>query len=157
RMCLGGGKRGRTLKRTLHGALESAEGLEEFGGGDDLAGVALGVVGDVNQEAAGGGGGVVAGDGGGGVGAGGGGVADTSGGSVDGGLKFFEEFTAGAGGIGFGVECGELRAAKRITFGVGEETVEAAGDVADMEGDRRESVGLGVKIFVAQPGAPVID
>ncbi len=68
-----------------------AEGEEELGGGDDLASVALGVVRDVNKEAADGGGEFLAADSSGEFNIRGGEIADAGGGVVERFVKFVED------------------------------------------------------------------
>ena len=62
-----------------------------------------------------------------------------------------ECFTRGVG-VELGGEGGELGCVERGAFGVGEEAVEGAGDVAEVEGDGGEVVGAGVALGVGEGG-----
>jgi hypothetical protein len=100
-----------------------------------LASVALSVVGDVDEEAADGGRELFAADGARGFQVCGGEIADASGGVVEAFVKFVEERSNGDARLRFRFHGGELRFGELIVFGVGEQAVDAAGDVADVKCD----------------------
>ncbi len=137
--------------------LARAQCEEELGGGDDLAGVALGVVGDVDEEAADGGGELLAADRTREFEVGGGQIADTGCGVVEGFVKFVEDSSNGGGGFRFRFQGSELRVGQLIVLGVGEEAIDAAGDVTHVKSNGRKSVRLGVKVFQGETEAPVVD
>ncbi len=64
---------------------------------------------------------------------------------------------AGCVWIEFGAEGGELSCVKLGAFGVAEQAVEAAGDVADVEGYGREAEWVGVDFRASEVGAPFGD
>lgn len=134
-----------------------AEGEEEFGGGDDLAGVALGVVGDMDEEAAYGGGELLTADGAGEFEVGAGQIANAGGGVIEGFVEFLQDRSNGDDRVGFSFQRSELRIGEVVAFGVGEEPIDATGDVTDVKGEGRQAVRLGVKVFLREAEAPVID
>ena len=129
----------------------------KFCGGDGLADVALGVVGAVDEQAGDGGGEGGATDAARGVVLLGRESADASGGGAQGGVEFGEDRVAGGVGIEFGAEGGELSCVELGAFGVAEQAVEAAGDVADVEGYGREAEWAGVDFRASEVGAPFGD
>ena len=60
----------------------------------------------------------------------------------------------GGSGVQFGAEGGFLCGIELRAFGVAEQAVEAAGDVAEMERDRSEAEGTGVEFGFAEGRAP---
>lgn len=133
------------------------KGKEEFGGSDGLTCVALSVVGDVDEEAADGGGELLAADGARRFQIGASEIANADGGVVEAFVKFFEERSNGDAWFGFGLHGGELCLAELIVFSVGQQTVDTASDVADVKGERGQTVGQGVKVFLSKAEAPVVD
>jgi hypothetical protein len=130
------------------------EGLQQLGGSDGLADVALGVLCAVDEEADDGGGEGGAADGAGLVEGVGGDEADAAGGLAEGGAELGEDdLGEGVGGL-LGVEAVELGAGEGVAFGIGEEAVEAAGDVAEVEGYGGKAVGVCVHLGVGERGDP---
>lgn len=72
-------------------------------------------------------------------------------------MKFVEERSNGGTRLGFGFQRRKLRIGEVIAFGVGEEPIDAASDVTDMEGEGRQTVRLGVEVFLGESEAPVVD
>jgi hypothetical protein len=133
-------------------------GSQEFCGGDDLAGVALSVVGTVDEEASDGGGKGTAAYGSGLIEVCGSEGADAAEGGVEALVEFFEEGGGCRGDrIEFGAEGFELGGAELVAFGVGEEAIEAADDVSEVKGDGGEVGGAGVEGGVGERGAGVVD
>lgn len=126
-------------------------------GGDGLAGMALGVVGTMEEQTANGGGESLAADAAGLIEIGCGEGLNTAQGVFDSLPEFAEQL--GVGGVRgqLGFERGQLLGAELATFGIGEQTVEAAHDVAQVEGDGGDIRGTGVKGFGGQRGAPLFD
>ena len=62
-----------------------------------------------------------------------------AGGGAQRGAELGEDCVAGGVGVEFGAERGFLGRVELRAFGVAEQAVEAARDVAEMEGDRRQS------------------
>lgn len=122
--------------------------------------MALGVIGAVDEEAADGGGESFAADGAGlgevEVGIGGEGV-DAGEGGVQAPVEFAEKIGFGGGWIALGLERGELGLAELAAFGIGEEAVEAAGDVAQVEGDGSYAGGAGVEGGFGKLGEGSVD
>ena len=50
-----------------------------------------------------------------------------------------------------------MRVDEVVSFGVGEEAIDTAGDVTDVKGHRRKTVGLRVKVVLAEAKAPMVD
>lgn len=134
-----------------------AEGGEEFGGGDDLAGVALCVVGDVDEEASDGGGELAAANGAREFEAGGGEAADSGAGVFEARMKFVEDGFDGAVRRRFAFESRELGCGELIALGVSKEAIEAARDMAEVEGERGKAEGLRVKVIGGEAHAPAVD
>jgi len=134
-----------------------SDGEEEFRGRDQLAGVALGVVGDVNEEPTDGRGESPATDGARAFEIGCGQIANAHGGVVEALMKLVKDCSNGSVWFGFGFEHGELGIVELLAFGVSKESVDAAGDMADVESDGWQAVGLGMKVFLAETEAPVVD
>ena len=133
------------------------QGLEEFGGGDRLPRVTLGVLGAVDEEASYGGGEMLAADGAGVVVLirGEGENAGLCGGER--GVEFVQEGVVGGVGVLFGTEGGELGGVELRALSVGEQAVERTGDVAEVEGYGWEAVRAGVEFGVGEGGAPAGD
>lgn len=127
---------------------------DQLCGGDGLTDVALGVFRAVDEEADDGGGEGFAAHGARLVEGGGRDEADAARGLAEGGAEFGEDdLGIGDGGL-LGVECVELGGGERTGFRVGEQAVEAAGDVAEVEGDGGQAVGTSVDLGVGQRGDP---
>ena len=122
-----------------------------------MASVALGVVGDVDDEAADGGGEFLATDVAREFEIGGCEISDAGGGVVEKFVEFVEDGVNGGGWFRFGFQRGKLGFSEVIAFGVGKETVDTAGDVADMKGDRGKAMRLSVEIVLGEAEAPVVD
>lgn len=119
--------------------------------------MALGVVGAVNEQAGDRGGqGFAANSAGLGKISGGEG-ADAREGGVESGVEFGEEGGFGGAGVAFGFERFELDGAELVAFGVGEQAVEGAGDVAEMKGDGGHVAGAGIEHGVGEWGAGSVD
>lgn len=139
-----------TLPRTVLGDkfLLRTGDLNDFCGRDGLAGVALGMVGDVNEKATEGSGNPVAAD-----------VAgrfkglregeDAGTAGSHGVVEFGEDFGVGSLQVRFGAQGGELVRAERLPFRVGKQAVERAGDVTDLEGYGRQVVWSAMELFLA--------
>jgi len=68
-------------------------------------------------------------------------------------VEFFEEGGFGGVGIELSAEGFELGGAELVAFGVGEEAIEAADDVAEVKGDGGQVGGAGVEGGVGEGGA----
>jgi len=119
--------------------------------------VALGVVGAVDEEASDGGGESAAAYSSGLFDVGGGEGADALEGGVDAVVELFEEGGFGGVRIELSAEGFELGGAELVAFGVGEEAIEAADDVAEVKGDGGEVGGTGVEGGVGERGAGGVD
>ena len=121
------------------------------------------MVGAVDEKAADGGGQGLAADGAGLLEVGGGEGGDAAEGSVEAGVEFGEEDVFGSrirvGGVEFEAERLELGGGQVGALGIGEQAVEAAGDVAQMEGNRGDATGsqAGVEGGGGQGGAGGVD
>lgn len=133
---------------TEHRALNS--GSNQLRGGDGLAGVALGVVGAVDEQAAEGGGKRAASHGAGLFRIGAGEGSNAAEGVVDAGVEFGEQIGFGGAGVELRLERAQLRRVQRPAVGVGEQPVEAPDDVAQVEGERGGVAGAGVEVGVGQ-------
>ncbi len=130
---------------------------QDFGGGDRLSDVALGVIGAVDDEARDGSGQLLAADcarfrpglriDGANAGLGGG----------DSLLERFEKRVTICGGGQFFGHRSQLVWVQRFFFGVGEQAVEAAHDVAHMKCDGRQVVRASGEFFLTQRCAPATD
>lgn len=107
--------------------------------------MALGVVGAVDEEASDGGGESAAAYGSGLFDVGGGEGADALEGGVDAVVELFEEGGFGGVRMELSAEGFKLGGAELVAFGVGEEAIEAADDVAEVKGDGGEVGGTGVE------------
>src|ERR1700724_3129683 len=123
------------------GSFRVPDGSEQFGGGYDLAGVALRVVGEMDEQTYDAGGQLLFADAAGLVEVGSGEGANALGSGFETCVEFGEELVARGSGVGFGLHGSNLFGRELITFCVGEQAVEAARDVAQMEGEGRESEG----------------
>lgn len=140
----------------------TSERFENFRRGDNLAGVALRVVGNVDKGAADGGWELFAADRAGRVEVGVYEGADASGRVREGSLNFGDE-----GGEGFalvvlgadllGFEEHELVRGELVAFGVGEDAIGGARDVAQVEGQGRQAEGQSADFEVGQAGGPDAD
>jgi hypothetical protein len=137
-----------------------ASGTDQLCGGDRLAYVALGVIGDVNEQTGYRSGEISPADGArlfqvGGV------LAkslDALGTCGQRGLQLGEELIARRMWIGFSAECRELFKFEWVALGVGQQAVDAAGDMTELKGDRGKIRWVGVKLLfgkLATPGLKV--
>jgi hypothetical protein len=121
-------------------------GRDDFGGGDGLADVALGVVGDVDEEAAEGSGKALTAHPAGLVEVGMSKLANAGGASDQRRVEFGEKLRAGADWFEFAFMLEDLFGGEGAAFSVGKKAVQTAGDVAQVEGywgeGRRASVEL---------------
>ena len=122
-----------------------------------MAGVALSVVGTVDEEASDGGGKGTAAYGSGLIEVCGSEGADAAEGVVEALMEFFEEGGFRGTGFEFGAEGFELGGCELVAFGVGEEAIETAHDVAQVKGDGGDVGGAGVEGGVGERGAGVVD
>ena len=130
---------------------------DDLRGGDGLTRVALGVVGTVDEEAADGGGQGTASHGAGLVEVGDGEGADTQEGGVEALVEFGEQCGFRGIGVELGAESFELGGAELVAFGVGEEAIEAARDVAEVKGEGCDLRGAGVERGAGERSAGGID
>lgn len=63
----------------------------------------------------------------------------------------------GGAGVEFCFERGELLGTELLAFGVGEQAVEAANDVAEVKRDGGQAGWAGVEGFVGEGRAPLVD
>jgi hypothetical protein len=137
-------------------AASLAQGEQEFGGGDKLAGVAQGVVRTMDQEAADGGGKAFASYASGLLHVCMGERADTEGGFFAGHGELLKEgFPAGTG-FELDIEGGHLRDVELVAFRIGEQAIEAAANVADVKCGGREAKGLCVQLLGGEVNAPAL-
>jgi hypothetical protein len=129
----------------------------DFGGRDDLTGVALGVVGEMDEYASDGGGKVLSADGARFIEIRFGEGADALGCVVKPGIEFGEELVARDAGVGFGLHGRNLCGGELIALRVGEQAIKSAGNMAQMEGDGCESERRSVKIGVGQLSGPEVN
>ena len=122
-----------------------------------MAGVALSVVGDVDEKAADRGRKLLAADRAGEFQIRGCEITDAHGCVVEAFVKFVEDRSNGGGSFGFGFQGGELRLRELIVFGVGEEAIDASGNVANVKGHGGKTMGSGVEIILGEAEAPVVD
>lgn len=118
----------------------------EFGGGDGLSDVALGVFGDVDEQSSEGGGQLAFSDYAGLFQVGVGESADALRGAGEGSLKFEKERVAFGMWGRFGLEGAGLSGCERLAFRIGEQTIKAARDVAEVKGDGRDVADVGVQL-----------
>lgn len=130
-------------------------GIGQLAEDDELAGVALGVFGDVGEQDAEGRFEALAADEAGGVEVSGG-LGEGDRGSV-GAFEGGEEFGPGGAGEVFGFEEGELGFVEGFAAGVGKEAVDGAGEVAELEADGGFFEGLGPELGVVEGGGPAAD
>lgn len=76
---------------------------------------------------------------------------------VDSVAKFRKQLSVCCAGVQFCFEGGQLRWAERFAFGISEQAVEAAHDVAQMKGDGSNAGGTSVEGLVAERCAPLLD
>lgn len=119
--------------------------------------MALGVVGAMDEEAANRGGQSFSADGARLIEIGGGESTDTTDRVVNSLPEFGEHVGVGRAGVKFGLQRGKLPGAELFAISVGEQAIEAACDVAKMEGDGSEARGAGVEIIVVEGSAPGFD
>jgi hypothetical protein len=83
--------------------------------------------------------------------------ADTADGVIDSHAKFGKKCSVRDVGVQFCFERGELGRTELFAFGIGEQAVETARNVAQVKGDRADAGGAGVEGFVAEGRAPLLN
>src|SRR5262249_21638655 len=112
---------------------------------------------NVDQEAGHGGGEVFAADGARGFEIGGREGGDAGDATVEGGVEFDEAFGRSGAWRGFGVQGLKLGVSELLAFGVGQEAIEAAGDVAKMKGDGGVARYGEIDLSVGKASAPEVE
>ena len=72
-------------------------------------------------------------------------------------IELVEKFDGSSWGFEFRLEAGNLRRRKRMAFCIREQAVYAASDVAEVEGDGRKPTGASVELSFGKGMAPVME
>jgi hypothetical protein len=76
---------------------------------------------------------------------------------LEGRAKFRKELVFGGTVLELTLQRGDLSFFKLPSFGIGEQAIHAASDVADMKRERRDSGRTGIELSITQAAAPALD